>query len=176
MAAKLLRWAEAGEMVPYTTWNRQNPLADPVQCGRYRPDFAYELPASVVLCEFDEEQHSSYPLRCELARMAEVMLGYGGCPVHWIRYNPDGFKVFGVEQEVSQARREAELQHWLRRALCGTDCHPITVTYICYSVGGGRRSLPNGGCSTLDSLVRAYTFETLAEYTAWAERWLAGEG
>ena len=100
-----MRWASKDLIPIYTTWNRQNPMADPAQCGKYRPDFVYERPSSVVVVEFDENQHKTYALRCELARMAEVSLGYGGCPVHWVRYNPDSFRMNGVAAEPCDSTR-----------------------------------------------------------------------
>jgi hypothetical protein len=176
MAAKLVKWASRNLIPKYTTWNRQNPMADPAQCGKYRPDFIYERPTSVVVIEFDEHQHRSYALRCELARMAEISLGYGGCPVHWVRYNPDSFRVNGIAAEPSDASRSSMLFNQMQWAL---DCldydHLITVTYICYSINSGRRSLSNAGdCSCgMSYLVRRYRFKTVDDYTIWAEGRLA---
>jgi hypothetical protein len=171
MAAKLVKWAETDLIPIYTTWNRQNPMADPAQCGKYRPDFIYERPASVVVIEFDENQHRSYTLRCELARMAEVSLGYGGSPVHWVRYNPDSFRVNGAVAEPSEASRSSMLLTQMQWALDCVDYeHLITVTYICYSINSGRRSLSGAGMSYL---VRRYRFKTVDDYTLWAEGRLA---
>lgn len=193
MAAKLRCWTEAGPMrmntswnranpyqvAPiqmYTTWNRVNPSADPAQCGRYRPDFVYELPVSVVLNEYDEHQHRDRALRCELVRMAEISLGYGGQPVHWVRFNPDSFRVNGVLMNYGEAVRDRILYLQLKEAVeCVDYEHFITITFVCYSVNSGRRTLPNtGDCSGgfCDS-VRVYKFKTIDDYTRWAEGRLA---
>lgn len=193
MAAKLRCWTEAGPMrmntswnranpyqvAPiqmYTTWNRVNPSADPAQCGRYRPDFVYELPVSVVLKEYDEHQHRDRALRCELVRMAEISLGYGGQPVHWVRFNPDSFRVNGVLMNYGEAVRDRILYLQLKEAVeCVDYEHFITITFVCYSVNSGRRTLPNtGDCSGgfCDS-VRVYKFKTIDDYTRWAEGRLA---
>jgi len=172
MAAKLVRWA-AKDLIPtYTTWNRQNPMADPAQCGKYRPDFVYERPASVVLNEFDENQHRDRVLRCELVRMAEISLGYGGLPVHWVRYNPDSFRVNGSVVEPTDASRHSMLLSRMQLALSCVDYeHFITVTYVCYSINSGRRTLRDAGdCSGGGSeLLRVYKFKTVEDYTLWAE-------
>jgi hypothetical protein len=178
MAAKLERWADLMSIPKYTTWNRHNPEADPAQCGKYRPDFVYQLPASVVIMEFDEREHKDRVLKCELARMAEISLGYGGMPVHWIRYNPDTFRVAGYLAEPTKATREVLLLSQLGQALnVAADYeHFITLTFICYSVNDSRRRrslLYRGDCvCTDDILLRTYKFKTIEDYTVWAEEWL----
>ena len=42
MAAKLQKWAKEGLIPMYNLWNKTNPMADPAQCGLYRPDFVFE--------------------------------------------------------------------------------------------------------------------------------------
>lgn len=171
MAGVLNTWA-AKDLIPaYTTWNRQNPMAVPAQCGRYRPDFIYELPTSVVMCEFDENQHCAYTLRCELLRMAEVSLGYGGCPVHWVRYNPDVFRVYGKKVEVSDATRHGVVLEQLQRVVADRGFeYLITVTYVCYSVNSSKRSMVDvdgGGGDCV--MVRLFRFKTVEEYMIWVE-------
>lgn len=180
MACRLERWADLMSIPKYTTWNKQNPEADPAQCGKYRPDFVYQLPASVVIVEFDEREHKDRALRCELARMAEISLGYGGMPVHWIRYNPDPFRIDRYLSDPDKAKREAVLLSQLREALDATADyeHFITLTFICYSVtyslNSRRRSLLyRGDCiCTYDIMLRTYKFKTVEDYTVWAEEWL----
>ena len=173
MAAKLDRWADLISIPKYTTWNKQNPAADPAQCGKYRPDFVYELPTSVVIVEFDERQHADRALKCELTRMAEISLGYGGMPVHWIRYNPDPFGHDGIRYNPDKAKREALLLSQLRQALDGTAVdyeHFITVTFICHSVNYGRRSLLYEDWVDGDNfMLKSYKFKTIEDYTVWAE-------
>lgn len=173
MAAMLVSWAETDLIPVYTSWNRQNPMADPIQCGKYRPDFIYELQTSIVFNEFDENQHSSYTLRCELVRMAETSLGYGGMPVHWVRYNPDSFRVNGKVFRPSDSSRHSMLLSQLQSALGSADYdHFITITYICYSLNSGAQSLTNfGDCSGgASELLRVYKFKTVEDYMVWVER------
>ena len=172
MAYKLEKWASSDLIPSYTTWNRRNPLADPAQCGRYMPDFVFEGPVSVVLDEFDENQHRDRTFQCELVRMAEVSLGYGGQPVHWIRYNPDSFRVNGVLVEPSLHMREKMHLSQLQSAFEITSYdYLINITYICYSVNSGGRSLPNEGDWSFGNsdLLRIYRFKTIEDYVSWAE-------
>ena len=158
MAAVLRNWAEYGDRPDvYTHWNKQNPEADPMQCGRYRPDFAFllENEQRVVILEYDEHAHVDYPLRCELARQGELALGYGGRPVHMIRYNPHPIRGCSV----SDANREAWLLWRLQLALAPStnafDKH-LTVEYLFYPPFNDGTPL------------HVFSFATVIEYDAWA--------
>ena len=138
IAGFLDEWHVAS-LIPDFRWNRQNPKADTVQCGRYRPDFAFEGATGVVILEVDEDQHARNELRCELLRMAEVSMGYGGMPVHWIRYNPDAFKLGDASMGHLWQRKEraALLQSRLVEALDAPDYeHFMTIEYVCYDTPG----------------------------------------
>jgi hypothetical protein len=43
----------------------------------------------IVILEMDQFAHGAYDAKCELARQLQIVYGYGGLPVHMIRYNPD---------------------------------------------------------------------------------------
>ena len=97
-------------------------------------------------------------------------------PVHWIRYNPDSFRFFGRLFDPDKAKWEALLLGQLRQALddaANADYeHFITLTYICYNLNFGRRSLLceedcTGG---VNCMLRIYKFKTIEDYTVWAER------
>ena len=164
LAAKIGKWAKDGKISHYTAWNKQNPLADPSQCGKYRVDFTFEMPSGVVLLECDEKQHSEYVRRCELVRQAEVALGFGGLPVHWIRYNPDAFKINGSSHVTKKEERESTLLRHLQLALTRPDYeHFITVTYICYDNPGTTNADP-------EALVQSHVFKTIEDYNTWAEK------
>lgn len=164
LAAKLSKWAKEGKIIQYTAWNKQNPLADPLQCGKYRVDFTFEMKAGVVLLECDEKQHSEYVKRCELVRQAEVALGFGGLPVHWVRYNPDAFKISGTTRVTKRVERESTLLRHLQMALTRPDYeHFITVTYICYDNPGTTNADP-------DALVQKHVFKTIEDYNIWVEK------
>ena len=155
-------WFVQGELpYPITRWNRQNPEADPVQCSRYRPDFIYEIEKEqrVVIVEHDEGAHASYELPCELKRQLELGLGFGGRPIHFLRYNPSP----GLQHEPLIARREALLLKRLQAALAPAPADDslfnffLTVEYLYYPpIGGGRGAL------------QTFRFRTYAEYVQWA--------
>ena len=164
MAAQLREWAECEDLpCLYTSWNKQNPEADPNQCGKYRPDFVYAIEDEqrIVILEYDEHAHRHYPLRCELARQGELALGYGGRPVHIIRYNPDAL----LGCYASQTEREALLLERLQLALEPTrsafETH-LTVEYLFYPPYGDGQS------------THVMTFSTVIEYDEWAS-WSVGQ-
>jgi len=160
LAAKLNKWANEDKIPVYTLWNKQNPLAEPSQCGKYRVDFTFERPTKVVLLECDEHQHSEYNRRCELVRQAQVSLGFGGLPVHWIRYNPDSFRLNGIACMATTQERESILLKQLQLALQETDFdHLITITYMCYT-------RTNADDSEMHETLK---FKTIEEYTTWTE-------
>jgi hypothetical protein len=164
LAAKLDKWANEGKIPLYSSWNKQNPLADPSQCGKYRVDFTFEMPSGIVLLECDERQHSDYVRRCELVRQAEVALGFGGLPVHWVRYNPDAFKINGTTRVTKRDERESTLLRNLQLALTMPDFeHFIAVTYVCYSNPGSTSADP-------DVLVQRHVFKTVEDYNTWVEK------
>jgi hypothetical protein len=132
-SATLVVWAKKGLIPMYNLWNKQNPMADLSQCGSYRPDFVYEWAEGVLLLEYEKKMHSDRVKRCELVRMAEVSLGYGGRPVFWIRYNPDEFKVVGKSLRTSAKQREAVLLKMLQDMIGDADYdHFMTIRYACY--------------------------------------------
>ena len=133
MAATLNQWASAGLIPKYDRWNQRNPMADPVQCGLYRPDFVFEWAEGVLVLEYDEQMHSDRVKRCELVRMAAVSSGFGARPVFWIRFNPDAFKVNGSTLTTSRKVREEILLKTLQDMVGNADYdHVMTICYLCY--------------------------------------------
>jgi hypothetical protein len=158
MAARLEEWAKKGLIPMFDLWNRRNPMADPQQCGGYRPDFVYEWVEGVLILEFDEQMHSDRIKRCELVRMSEVSHGYGGRPVFWIRFNPDAFKVAGETLATSRKKREKVLLTMLQDMVGGADYdHFMTFHYVCY----------NKPEKTNDNLVQTFKFTTPTAYEDW---------
>ena len=89
--------------------------------------------------------------------MGKVALGYGGRPVHWIRYNPDAFKVGGVTRRTTAKEREAVLLKVLQAAYCAiAEDHLITIHYVCYDTAG-------------PDLVQTLRFKTIEAYCVWVE-------
>jgi hypothetical protein len=112
----------------------------------------------VLLLEYDEQMHSDRNKRCELVRMAEVSLGYGGRPVFWIRFKPDAFKVAGETLVTTRKIREAVLLKMLQDMVGDADYdHFITICYICYDKTE----------STDDNLIQTLKFTTTQAYEAW---------
>ncbi len=163
MASQLLEWFEQGAIPKFTLWNKQNPLADPVQNGRFRPDFSFVSADGVVLLEYDERMHETYSKRCELVRMAEVGIGYHGRPVHWVRYNPDAFKVTGATRRTDKKERHAVLKKVLEDALGLPDYENlIKIEYVCYDK-------PQADPSAESDLVQTLKFRDYEAYCTWVD-------
>ena len=132
-----------------------------MQNGRFRPDFSFVSGDGVVLLEYDEHMHETYAKRCELVRMGEVGVGYHGRPVHWIRFNPDAFKVAGVTRRADRKERHAVLLKVLETALAVPDYENlITIDYVCYD-----KTQPSGG----SDLLRTFKFKDYEAFCMWAD-------
>ena len=177
VVAMLEEWAHESKIPLYTSWNKQNPLSDPMQCGRYRVDVAYDQDVFVVPLEVDENQHSHYDRMCEFVRQGKIALSCGGKPVRFVRYNPDGFKVAGMTRRTRNDERMRVLLHHLQRNVFGENSwiyqderqdslNFMIVDYLFYDpiIPGS-----TGG------LVQTFKFTTLQSYEAWAES-LAPDG
>lgn len=81
-------------------------------CGDFRPDFLFDANTHFVVVECDEEQHRQYDERCEVVRMYNIYQSLG-LPVHFIRYNPDKFKLDGIDTSVSKLNRLKMLENVL---------------------------------------------------------------
>jgi hypothetical protein len=64
----------------------------------------------------DQFEHRNYEEGCELARQYNIVAATG-LPVHFIRYNPDGFSIDGKKMRVGEKRRHALLERELKSAL-----------------------------------------------------------
>ena len=160
MAALLKTWTSIGFIPPYTTWN----------CGGFLADFIFECNGGVLLLEYDEQMHSDRNKRCELVRQANISLAYQGRPVHWIRFNPDAFKVDGeilpqISLITSKEEREAVLLALIQAALKfeGRD-NFITIDYVCYDKP--QAAIPP---SPMGDLVQTFKFKTIEDYSAWVD-------
>ena len=93
-----------------------------------RLDFVIESLTAVVIVEVDEFQHSSY---CgEIARVNEIFtalrLGNNTRHVHFVRFNPDPFKIDQKKGRVSIEVRHARLVEVIQKAL---DSHEPQKTW-----------------------------------------------
>jgi hypothetical protein len=101
-----------------------------------RIDFAIYKTDRVVLVECDEDEHRREPVLCEVTRMLDVAAQHAmrsGLPLHFIRFNPDGYAVDGRHQKPKMAERHKELVIAIEEPVTS----PLTITYICYSTTGG---------------------------------------
>jgi hypothetical protein len=119
----------------------------------------WDLKFRAVVLEVDEHQHKfeNYVKRCELVRISRIVEGFGGIPVHIIRYNPDAFKIAGTTRRTTYAERIALLKTELSEALARPDFdHQIVVQLLWFD-----QDTPD--------FVMTKRFKTLEDYEAWVE-------
>jgi hypothetical protein len=147
-----------------------NLLSDPDQCGRFRVDVTYEQDAFMILFECDEDQHKRYERSCEFVRQAKIALSYGGKPVRFVRYNPDGFRVGGMTRRTMKEERVRTLlctlqesfgdASWIYQDEKQESMYFMIVDYLFYDP-----ILPGSA----GGLVQTFKFATVEEYEEWAE-------
>jgi hypothetical protein len=103
-----------------------------------RIDFAIHREDRTIPVEVDEDRHEHYGVGCDVARMMNVVAQHfaqdgPALPLHFIRYNPDGYSVNGRKQTPTRAARHLELM----RAIDMPVTAPLTITYICYPTTDG---------------------------------------
>ena len=101
-----------------------------------RLDFAIYKLDRVVVVECDEREHDREPVLCEVTRMLDVAAQHrlsSDLPLHFIRFNPDGYKVDGRPQKPKMGERHKELLLAIEEPLTA----PLAITYICYSSTAG---------------------------------------
>jgi len=117
--------------------------------GKYcNIDFVLMTDNYLVAVECDEMQHKVYPVSCEVRRMNDAYTsiltsgnssGNGG--VHWIRYNPDSFKVNGVRQHYSTKDRLNKLKETISSLQKNPPNQSFTITYLFYDTTDGTPSV-----------------------------------
>jgi hypothetical protein len=177
LASILNKWF-ARQLLPiYSAWDRQNKEADVVQCGRFRPDFLWEIEEEqrVVILECDEYAHRRESIRCELSRMLQLAIGFGGRPVHIVRYNPDPLPLVKTlpqkEEREAQKFRKTLLLERMSTALAPSPHDDarfkffLTIEYLYYyDIPGSTLTAPH---------VQTIAFGRVDEYEAWAEAVIA---
>jgi hypothetical protein len=101
-----------------------------------RIDFTIYKLDRVVAVECDEREHGSESVLCEVTRMLDVAAQHrltSDLPLHFVRFNPDGYVVDGRAQKPKMAERHRELLLAIEEPLTA----PLAITYICYSSTGG---------------------------------------
>ncbi len=119
---------------PDTAVERELPVdfcgdgADREKCGhnqsvRARCDFLLQSGDKIVVVEVDEDAHRHYCPPNEMARVNDIHAAFvkGGNlnnrHVHFVRFNPDAFKIGGKQARVSLRTRHATLVKVVRAAL-----------------------------------------------------------
>jgi hypothetical protein len=101
-----------------------------------RLDFTIYKLDRVVVVECDELEHDRESVLCEVTRMLDVAAQHrlrSDLPLHFIRFNPDGYQVDGRAQKPRMAERHKELL----LAIEETVSAPLAISYICYSSTAG---------------------------------------
>jgi hypothetical protein len=101
-----------------------------------RLDFTIYKTDRVVAVECDEREHDRESVLCEVTRMLDVAAAHrltSDLPLHFIRFNPDGYKVDGRAQKPRMAERHKELVLAIEEPLSA----PLAISYICYSSTAG---------------------------------------
>jgi hypothetical protein len=101
-----------------------------------RLDFAIYKLDRVVVIECDEHEHDREPVLCEVTRMLDVAAQHrltSDLPIHFVRFNPDGYVVDCRVHKPNMAERYRELVLAIEESLTA----PLAVTYICYSSTAG---------------------------------------
>jgi hypothetical protein len=167
LASRLTKWTAHGKLALFTMWGRQNPEAYPPQCGADRPDFVWELERDqrVLILECDENAHRPYAVRCEFTRPINIAVGYGGRPVHLVRFNPDPLAY--VKKMPEKKERESVLLSRMQAALASAPSddsmfnHILIIEFLYYyDIPGSTLTAPH---------VQTIAFSSAAEYEDWAE-------
>jgi hypothetical protein len=101
-----------------------------------RLDFTIYKPDRVVVVECDEREHDRESVLCEVTRMLDVAAQHrlrSDLPLHFIRFNPDGYQVDGRARKPKMAERHKELV----LAIEEPATVPLSISYICYSSTAG---------------------------------------
>jgi hypothetical protein len=166
----LKKWADEGLIPMYTSWNKCNPTSNPLICGRFRPDFIFDIGDRIVIVECDEDQHKGYIPRCELTRVVHIVESYKTIPgyfipVHFIRYNPDGFKISGKTGVIGLTKRMGLLKERLISA-CETDQmeHRLVIEKLCYDNDNG------GAASSRLDFIQIEEYKTISQFEELIDR------
>ena len=100
-----------------------------------RVDFVLYYADRVVCLEVDEGQHAHYGVGCDAARMLNIAAEHvkrSPLPLHFVRFNPDGWSVNGKAQKLPLGQRHLAM---LREILLPVEA--FTTTYLFYDTQDG---------------------------------------
>ena len=101
-------------------------------CGNFRPDIKIDAGTHYVIVEIDEDQHSQYEPRCEIARMYNICQAEGINCI-FIRYNPDVWRVDGKVKKVFTQKRLDELTKMIDKCIKEIPDGTLTVYRMFYN-------------------------------------------
>jgi hypothetical protein len=124
---------------------------DRTSCGKApshnaRLDFVMTSSTAVVVIEVDEAQHASYCVGGEIARVNDVFeslrLRKNKKHVHFIRFNPDKFKINGRKGQVSIEKRHARLMNVIKEALeSNKPQETLSIQHMYYDTWNGQECI-----------------------------------
>jgi hypothetical protein len=92
-------------------------------------------------------------------RVSRIVEGFGGIPVHILRYNPDAFKINGVNRRTKLDERLSLLLVKLREAHNRSDFNNrIVVEHLFFDQDG-----------EVSEFATTQRYQTLEEYEQWVE-------
>ena len=83
----LMEYLDARELIGSVT----DKVVEGGMCGKERPDRVFDFGDKIVILECDENQRKGRERECEVTRMKNIGQMFGGTPVYFIRWNPDGY-------------------------------------------------------------------------------------
>jgi hypothetical protein len=104
------------------------------KCARI--DFVIYKVDRIVCVECDEHSHRSEGVLCDVTRMLDVAAQHrmrSELPLHFIRFNPDGYTVDGGRPKPHMNARIRELLLAIEEPVSA----PLAITYVCYDTSGG---------------------------------------
>jgi hypothetical protein len=128
---------------------------------RSRPNFLFDCGTHLVELEVDQFEHRNYEEGCELARQYNIVAATG-LPVHFIRYNPDGFSIDGSNVRLGEKRRHDLLERELKSALAQAPegGEMVRIVHLFYTCEGPFEK-PKDGFVVEDTAIIAERFDEL---------------
>jgi hypothetical protein len=114
-----------------------------------RLDFTIYKTDRVVVVECDEDYHRREPVLCEVTRMLDVAAQHAmksDLPLHFVRFNPDGYTVDGRARKPKMGERHKELLLAIEEPVTAQ----LTIMYICYDATAGIADVTNSDEFPLD--------------------------
>lgn len=101
------------------------------ECGKERPDFAFDCGTHFLVLEVDENQHDDRQELCECTRMINLSQSVGMKTV-FLRYNPDVFKSHGRKCNPTVNHRHSTLLKWLTYLRSTVPEHFLSAVFLFY--------------------------------------------